>query len=99
MGNREIIGKAVAAYIKRNESLIPFHHRIDENAIEHIKDIGTSIMMVKWELELENGGFVKAVIDNDLEGCVNRADNVCRDCLAFFVTLKNCLGAPDEVVF
>jgi len=93
--NKEQEGRiriAVGEYMLRNANLIPIKHMMDPEAVEHITNIGTSIMMNKWGINTQPGSFVQAVLDNDLEGSVNRADNVNRDLLPFYVTLKYNLG-------
>ncbi len=49
-------------------------------------------MCTKWGVGYPGGGFVQAVVDNDLDGAVGRSDSTCGECLRFFVTLKNSLG-------
>jgi hypothetical protein len=83
---------AVSEYMVRNNRLIPTHLMADPEALDHITNIGTSIMMNKWGINTQPGGFVKAILDNDLEGSVNRADDVNRQLLPFYVTLKYNLG-------
>ena len=42
--------------------------------------------------ELQGGSFVQAILRNDLEEAVNRADNTCINYLRFFVGIKNNVG-------
>jgi hypothetical protein len=86
------IKEKVKEYVSRNAYLIPEDILYDVDSMEHIVDIGTSIMCTKWEVGYPGGGFVQAIVDNDLEGAVSRADMVCVRCLKFFVTLKLNLG-------
>ena len=83
---------AVREYAMSNHNIIPFHHMMHPDTLDHIVNIGTSIMMNKWEIDTRPGSFVRAVLDNDLEASVNCADNINRDLLPFYVTLKYNLG-------
>lgn len=59
---------------------------------DHIVNIGTSIMCTKWEIGPHGGGFVQAVVDNNLERAVGRADKVNLQVLPFYVYMMNNLG-------
>ena len=55
---------------------------------EHVCDIAASVMMTRDNVLL-GGSFVQAVVDNNLEKAVNRADSICIRNLVFFVYCKN----------
>ena len=71
----------------------------DENAIytgiddmneenkTHIIKIGTSILCTKWQIGFEGGGFVQAVVDNNLMKAVGSADGTSLKGLKFFASL------------
>lgn len=42
--------------------------------LDHIINIGTSIMCTKWNIGYEGGGFVQAVVDNNLSKAIGSAD-------------------------
>jgi hypothetical protein len=44
---------------------------------EHIISIVTSVMMTRDGEGYPGGGFVQAIVDNDLFGAILRADNEC----------------------
>ncbi len=79
---------AVSEYMVRNNHLIPIQLMADPEALQHITNIGTSIVMNNWGINTQPGGFVKAVLDNNLEAAVGKADDVNRQLLPFYVTLK-----------
>lgn len=54
----------------------------------HVCHIAASIMMTRDKVLL-GGSFVQAVVDNNLEQAVNRADSVCIGNLVFFVYCRN----------
>jgi hypothetical protein len=58
-----------------------------KNDVPHITNIARSIMMHRDGL-IPGGSFVTAVIENDLEGAINRADSVCIENIPFFVHCK-----------
>ena len=57
---------------------------------DHIINIGISILETKYP-EIgpghAGGGFVQAVVDNDLMEAMGRADNICANNIKFFCTL------------
>lgn len=59
--------------------------------LEHIIEIGTSILCTKWDL-LEGGSFVRAVVDNDLMKAVGKADETNVKALKFYCMLIYNLG-------
>mgnify|MGYP000362287478 FL=1 len=42
--------------------------------LDHIINIGTSIMCTKWNIGYEGGSFVQAIVNNDLSKAVSSAD-------------------------
>jgi hypothetical protein len=91
MEQRDRISQAVGEYVERNSYLIPDQH-LNEKDLDHIINIGTSIMCTKWEVGFPGGSFVQSINNNDLMGAVNSADDVCGNCLKFFVVLHYNLG-------
>ena len=89
---RERIRLAVAKYAKTNQYLIPGEILLNEESLQHVVDIGTSIMCTKWDISPKGGGFVTAVCDNDLVGAICQADIICRGVLPFLVILHQNLG-------
>lgn len=57
----------------------------------HIVDIATSIIMTRDNI-LQGGGFVEAIIDNNLSQAISRADSTCIKALKFFVMVKENAG-------
>jgi hypothetical protein len=53
----------------------------------HIVNIGTSILCTKWGIGYPGGGFVQAVVDNDLMGAFSRADSIHKDAIGFYCKL------------
>jgi hypothetical protein len=92
MEQMERIKKEVSEYARKNSYLIPYEIYSNKKDLEHVIDVGTSIMCTKWEVGYAGGGFVQAVVNNNLDEAVGRADMTCVECLKFFSTLKNSLG-------
>ena len=62
-----------------------------ENPSNHILDIMVSIMCTRDETSFAGGGFVEAVVDNNLYLSMSRADSECRDnFFLLFIFSKNC---------
>jgi hypothetical protein len=59
---------------------------VDEEK-DHIVSVAASILMLRDGIQ-SGGGFAQAVINNDLEGALNRADSTCRNYLDFLVYCK-----------
>lgn len=55
---------------------------------DHVINVGSSILMTRDNV-LQGGGFVQAVVNNDLREAIGRADDVCINYLRFFVGIKN----------
>ena len=61
------------------------------NVSEHILDIMVSIMCTRDKSSYEGGGFVQAVINNDLYLALSRADADCRNNIYLLTMCKaNC---------
>jgi hypothetical protein len=54
---------------------------------DHIINCGTSVLCTKWKVGYPGGSFVQAIVDNDLQGVVGRADSINQDCIKFYVML------------
>lgn len=60
---------------------------MNEENKAHIINIGTSILCTKWQIGFEGGGFVQAVVDNNLMKAVGSADGTSLKGLKFFASL------------
>ena len=81
-------------FIKYGNSMV-FGTLTQEN-ISHIVQVGASVMMTRDKF-LQGGSFVQSVVDNDLQGAVNRADAVIRRALVFLVYLNSHVRAELEI--
>lgn len=54
---------------------------------QHIIRTGTSILCTKWKVGYEGGGFVQAVVNNDLMKAVGSADGINIKALKFYCQL------------
>jgi hypothetical protein len=70
-----------------SEANIPENFITYKETADHIINIGTSILCTKWGVGPEGGGFVKAIVNNDLMATFNRADNINRRCIEFYCFL------------
>ncbi len=88
------VNLAVANYFRENmiSTRVPFHIIQDQEAVGHIINIGTSIMMNKIGIDTYPGSFVKAILDNDLNGAFSRADHINSQVLGFYTTMMFNLG-------
>ena len=88
------VRKAVANYFRENviSTRVPFHIIQDQETVDHIINIGTSIMMNRLGIDTYPGSFVKAILDNDLHGAFSRADRINSQVLGFYITMMYNLG-------
>ena len=59
---------------------------------EHVIQISISILGTKWEVGPGGGGFVEAIVNNDLMGSFGRADRVNREFIGFYCSLLYNVG-------
>jgi hypothetical protein len=70
------------------ERAIQFVKEWNENVSEHIIDIMVSIMATRDKSSYAGGGFVQAIVDNNLYLALSRADTDCRKNI-FILTMCN----------
>jgi hypothetical protein len=70
------------------ERAIQFVKEWNENVSEHILDIMVSIMATRDKSSYAGGGFVEAVVANNLYLAMSRADTDCRKNI-FILTMCN----------
>ena len=61
---------------------------LTEEEMNHVKSIGVSILQTR-DGGMQGGGFVQAVVANDLSGAYNRADSTNLKVIPFYVILKD----------
>lgn len=67
--------------LDKNPHMIAGNPSEDEK--QHIVQIGASVMMTR-DKYVRGGSFVEAIIRNDLNDALNRADDACLKALKFF---------------
>lgn len=72
--------------LKQNPYMIIGNLTLDETS--HIENIAFSICAAREKI-FSAGGFVSAILDNDLEAACARADETCIKALKFFVYVKS----------
>jgi len=78
---------AVNEYVDKNLSAVDNWTTLGEDQISHIKNIAISIVFDREGI-MHGGHFVKAVLNNDLENALFRADSVCERALKLFIYVK-----------
>ena len=94
---REIVRTKVKEYMTNNISLLPSTITLNQESLEHVEDIGTSILCTKWKIDYPGGSFTQAVVNNELRQSFNFADSVCRQALHFFVVMVSNVDMPVEI--
>lgn len=88
----EVVKNLVAKYLKENGEHAGLSEADCQNT--HIVEIGTSILCTRWNVGYAGGGFVQAVVDNDLQGAIGRADGTSIRALKFYCQLMYNVGMP-----
>lgn len=81
------IRKIVGEYVDKNLTSVSDWHKLGEDQISHIKDVSTSIILERENIK-SGGGFVSAIMDNDFEQIISRADGICLRALKLFLLVK-----------
>ena len=89
----KIVKKLVEVSFDENAMYSGIDDMNEENK-DHIINIGTSILCTKWEIGFEGGGFVQAVVANDLMKAVGSADGTSLKGLKFFASLLYNIANP-----
>lgn len=61
---------------------------LTEEEMNHVINIGTSILQTR-DGGMQGGGFVQAIVANDLSRSYNRADSINRRAIPFYIALKD----------
>jgi|NOAtaT_7_FD_contig_31_8071063_length_710_multi_4_in_0_out_0_1 hypothetical protein len=88
-----IVRKSVESYFEKMAHLSIFDFDwMSEEDKDHIKRIACSIMNARLGIGFEPGGFVKAVLDNNLSGAFANADSTNQRALKFYMLMIYNLG-------
>lgn len=87
----EVVKELVSKYLKENGKHAGLS---EEDCYIHIVEIGTSILCTKWQVRYAGGGFVQAVVDNDLQRAFAYADSTNLKALKFYCQLMYNVGIP-----
>ena len=61
---------------------------------DHVINIGTSILCTKWNVGYPGGGFVQAVVNNDLMQSFSKADHINSKAIKFYCSLIYDVSIP-----
>jgi hypothetical protein len=88
-----IVKNSVEQYFEKTAPLSVFEFAfMNEEEMDHIKNIACSIMNARLGIGFEPGGFVQAVIDNNLSRAFANADNINQRALKFYMLMIYNLG-------
>lgn len=94
----KIVREIVENYLDLNAERAGIGHLIlDSEAKQHIINIGTSVLCAEWKVGYPPGGFVQAIIDNDLTGTFARADHINRRAIYFYVMMLRNIDKPQTL--
>jgi hypothetical protein len=92
----KVRGVVTEYFSKHGELYLPPYILITES--EHVIDIGTSVLCTKWGIGYPGGGFVQALMNNDLRGAFERADTVNAQAIKFYLMLMYNVGMPNDLI-
>lgn len=81
------IREKVTKYCIENQGAIPDFDSLSVQDKEHIYELAASIVFTKENI-MQGGGFVHAIINNDLESAIGRGDRVAIKGLKLFVLVN-----------
>jgi|688.fasta_scaffold334578_3 hypothetical protein len=90
MNTIEDIEKVVSGFLMKNHNelgLGEFDFVYNEEVMEHVHSICVSILCTKHGIGYPGGGFVQAVVNNDLMGAFGRADSINKKYIGLYVKL------------
>ena len=88
-----IVKESVEQYFEKTAPLSVFEYStMSQDDKDHIKNIACSIMNARLGIGFDPGGFVKAVINNNLSGAFANADQVNQRALKFYMLMIYNLG-------
>jgi len=93
-----IVREHVSAYLHKNIKLIPMNISWNMDSLNHVINIATSIMCIKWGIGYNGGSFASAVASNNLTATYGNADSTNRDCIHFYVVMINNLDYPSGLL-
>ncbi len=91
-----LIDEHVNQWVDSNIRMIPAAF-LAEPTIKYIKQICVSMLCTKLGIGPQGGGFVKAVVENDLMGAVSRADGMNIHLLKFYCSMLYNIGKPESL--
>lgn len=93
----QTVQKSVESFYKEAITYESYMPSLSEDQKNHVIQIGTSILCTKWGIGYEGGGFVQAVVNNDLMGAVGKADGTNVKMLPFYCKLIYNTSLPIEL--
>ena len=91
-----LIEERVNQWVDQNYGMIPEGFRI-KPTLDYIKQVCVSMLCTKWDVGPQGGGFVQAVVKNDLMGAVSRADGMNSQLLKFYCSMLYNIGKPESL--
>jgi hypothetical protein len=86
--------KAARSYMEKNRSFLRMN-TMSEEEFNHICHLAGSLLIAR-DFNHQAGGFVSAILDNDLTNAVSRADEVAiKGLKAFVIIMRNCFPAHE----
>jgi len=89
---RDLVGK----YLNK-QPMMNFPSTLSDDEREHVIDMGTQMLAVKWGLQNHCCRFVRSMLDNKLMETYGEADEVNLRFIRFYVLLNYNISAPSSL--
>jgi len=86
----EVVKGIVEKYVNENAE----NNIYSLSELNHIINIGTSVLCTKWNIGYSGGSFVRAVVDNDLSRAIGSADSTNIKALKLYCQMMYNIGCP-----
>lgn len=70
-----------------------------DDEYQHILNIAESILCTKWNVGHPGGSFVQAVVENNLQLVVSRADFINRKYIPLYIGILQSVECPKELIY
>ena len=90
----KIVKGIVETYVNENSET----YLLSDFELNHVINIGTSILCTKWNIGYAGGGFVQAVVANDLSRAIGSADSTNIKALKLYCQMMYNTSCPNSLL-
>jgi|TARA_B110000459_G_C16409194_1_gene402265 hypothetical protein len=90
----KVVKGIVETYVNENSET----DLLSDFELNHVINIGTSILCTKWNIGYAGGGFVQAVVANDLSRAIGSADSTNIKALKLYCQMMYNTACPSSLL-